>query len=133
MNCCCLGPTSPELYLPPALLIQAAMKSHLPASAIPAVVVLILGHHSFSVTCVGPDLRARTRLLRDLPLGLAGSRKPLLPKERDRTLIDMSLAIRSLDLNMESGTFRTDGWMSLKWFDPRYTWNPGVVHINIQL
>ena len=79
-----------------------------------------------------------SRLLRSLPLGLAGSKTPLQPKERDRTLIDMTLAIRSMDFNMETGTFRTDGWMALKWFDPRYTWNPGAfvmanVYISIHI
>ena len=36
-----------------------------------------------------------------------------------RTLIDMSLAVRSLDLDFEKGTFRTDGYMKLRWTDKR--------------
>lgn len=74
-------------------------------------------------TCrsVGPDLKAKQRLLHDLRIGL--DRFPP-PKRRDRTLIDMRLAVRSLDLNFEEGIFRTDGWMSLRWTDERYAWNP---------
>ena len=36
-----------------------------------------------------------------------------------RTLIDMSLAVRSLDLDFEKGVFRTDGYMKLRWTDKR--------------
>ena len=36
----------------------------------------------------------------------------------------MTLAVRSLDLDFSSGIFKTDGWMSLKWEDPRFKWNP---------
>lgn len=46
------------------------------------------------------------------------------PRVRDRTIIDLSLSIRSVDLDFEAGTFRTDGWMALNWNDPRYTWSP---------
>ena len=74
-------------------------------------------------SAVGPDIQAKERLLRDLPLGFAGI-KNIPPRETDRTLIDMSLSIRSLDLDFQSGEFRTDGWMSLRWHDSRYEWNP---------
>jgi hypothetical protein len=42
---------------------------------------------------------ARARLLRDLPLGrtLSGQ-DPVLPKNRERTLIDLNLSLRSIDL-----------------------------------
>ncbi len=70
---------------------------------------------------VGPDLKAKQRLLHDLRIGLD---RPPPPKRRDRTLIEMSLGVRSLDLDFATGVFRTDGWMSLKWNDERYAWNP---------
>lgn len=75
---------------------------------------------------VGPDLRARSRLLRDLPMG-PQARKPSedgSERQPRRTLIDMSLAVRSIDLNFDTGVFSTDGWMSLRWQDERYTWDP---------
>ena len=31
----------------------------------------------------------------------------------------MSLAVRTLDLDFEKGTFRTDGYMKLRWTDKR--------------
>ncbi len=71
---------------------------------------------------VGPELKARARLMRDLSLnnglhqrglgkgigegegdGGAGGRR------RRRTLIDMSLAIRSMDFDMEAGMFKSVG------------------------
>jgi hypothetical protein len=67
---------------------------------------------------VGPDLKARSRLLLDLPMGFGGIDR-IPPKEREKTLIEMSLAVRSLDLDFEKGIFRTDGYMTLRWKDPR--------------
>lgn len=72
---------------------------------------------------VGPSIKAKVRLLRDLPLGLYKSENLPPARKRDRTLIDMSLSIRSVDLDFASGTFKTDGWMSLQWSDPRYQWD----------
>lgn len=72
---------------------------------------------------VGVDLQDKARLLRDLPLGYDGTRN-IPPRKEDRTLIDMGLAVRSVDLNFESGLLRTDGWMSLRWTDPRFVWDP---------
>ena len=72
---------------------------------------------------VGPDLRARTRLLRDLPIGLTGGGR-LQPKQRDKTLINMSLSVRGVDLDEARGLFSTSGWMSLRWHDPRYPCSP---------
>jgi hypothetical protein len=36
-----------------------------------------------------------------------------------RTLIDMSLSVRSLDLDFATGTFKLSGWMKLAWRDDR--------------
>ena len=88
---------------------------------------LLLAFVSASLAeAVGPNLQAKVRLLRDLPLGLYENKATKLPppKSRDRTLINMTLAVRSLDLDFETGTFRTDGWMSLRWLDPRFQWDP---------
>jgi hypothetical protein len=45
-----------------------------------------------------------------------------LPNDRQaesRTLIDMSLSVRSLDLDFATGTFKLSGWMKLAWRDDR--------------
>ena len=39
---------------------------------------------------------------------------------RDRTLIEMSYSVRSIDLDFSKGIFHTSGWMTLEWQDPRY-------------
>ena len=50
----------------------------------------------------------------------------------------MSLAVRSLDLDFEKGTFRTDGYMKLRWTDKRqdeifssFLWYLGSVWIQV--
>ena len=50
----------------------------------------------------------------------------------------MSLAVRSLDLDFEKGTFRTDGYMKLRWTDKRqdeifssFLWYLGSVSIQV--
>ena len=81
---------------------------------------------------VGPDLRARSRLLRDLPMGfqsrrgggssgssVGSSSGSSGASEPRRTLIDMRLAVRSIDLDFSTGVFSADGWMSLRWRDDR--------------
>jgi len=89
----------------------------------PGTALLLLLVIAAGANAVGPDLKARARLLRDLPMGFGGV-DAIPPKERDRTLIDMSLSVRSLDLDFEKGTFRTDGYMKLRWSDKRYIWDP---------
>ena len=103
----------------------------------PGTALLLLLVIAAGANAVGPDLKARARLLRDLPMGFGGV-DAIPPKERDRdgmgqigddetlfkcifyrTLIDMSLSVRSLDLDFEKGTFRTDGYMKLRWSDKR--------------
>ena len=96
-------------------------------------VLLLLLKHPDASDAVGPDLRARSRLLRDLPMGFqsrrggggggsnaAGSGGSNARKEPRRTLIDMSLAVRSIDLDFATGVFSADGWMSLRWQDDRF-------------
>ena len=69
-------------------------------------------------------LMGRTRLYRELPIfkKLKGAVKITPSKQRNRTLIDMSLSINSIDLDYASGVFKTHGWMVLKWNDPRNSW-----------
>jgi len=77
-----------------------------------------------SVTlAVGPDIQARSRLIKNLPVGIfAGEKLP--PKMDEKTLIEMSISVRSLDLDFSSGTFKVSGWMKLNWRDDRYQWAP---------
>jgi len=86
------------------------------------IVTFILVHRS-SVQSVGPDITARDRLVKDLPNGIFAGKK-LTPKLDTRTLIDMHLSVRSIDLDFKSGIFKMDGMMSLEWKDTRYVWDP---------
>ena len=87
-----------------------------------SVLLLIMDHWTSNVDgLVGPELIGRARLLRDLNIGLDGG--PPKPKNQ-RTVINMSLKIRSLNLNFDNGEFKTDGIMTLNWNDPRYSWDP---------
>jgi hypothetical protein len=54
---------------------------------------------------VGPDLVARSTLLRDLPISrtLSGAMR-VIPRPRNRTLIDMSLSVHSINLDYATGT-----------------------------
>lgn len=90
-----------------------------------ALLILILLIAPCSSKTIGPDLVARARLLRDLPISktLSGQSR-IAPKARNRTLIDMSLSVRSVDLDYATGVFKASGWMALKWNDPRYAWSP---------
>ncbi len=66
--------------------------------------LILLTPSSGSPKTIGPDYVARAKLLRDLPLAraLSGAMK-VAPKTRNRTLIDMSLSVRSLDLSYADG------------------------------
>lgn len=75
------------------------------------------------VAAVGPNIQARARLIKDLPVGVFAGEK-LQPKAEGRTLIDMSLSVRSLDLDFATATFKLSGWMKLTWQDDRYQWRP---------
>jgi len=72
---------------------------------------------------VGPDITARDRLVKDLPNGVFAGRK-LTPKVADKTVIEMRLSIRSIDLDFKSGVFAMSGMMTLEWTDSRYVWDP---------
>jgi len=76
-----------------------------------------------SVAAVGPDITARDRLVKDLPNGVFAGRK-LTPKQDVKTLIDMHLSVRSIDLDFKTGIFKMSGMMSLEWKDTRYVWDP---------
>jgi len=79
---------------------------------------------SFSlVAAVGPDITARDRLVKDLPNGVFAGKK-LTPKSDERTVIDMHLSAKSIDLDFKSGVFKMSGMMSLEWRDLRYVWDP---------
>ena len=89
---------------------------------------------SFSlVAAVGPDITARDRLVKDLPNGVFAGKK-LTPKvmnkntknnpmilfqSDERTVIDMHLSAKSIDLDFKSGVFKMSGMMSLEWRDLR--------------
>ena len=42
----------------------------------------------------------------------------------EKTVIQMRLSIRSIDLDFSSGVFSMSGMMSLEWRDSRYVWDP---------
>jgi len=76
-----------------------------------------------TVNAVGPEIQARARLIKDLPMGIfAGAKLP--PKIDEKTLIEMSMSLRSINLEFQTGTFSVSGWMTLEWEDSRYTWEP---------
>jgi len=75
------------------------------------------------VSGVGPDLTARDRLVKDLPNGVFAGKK-LTPKLDVKTVIDMHLSVRSIDLDFKTGIFKMSGMMSLEWKDSRYVWDP---------
>ncbi len=52
-------------------------------------------------------------------MGLQGWYSRIPPRKESETLIDMSLAVRSVDLDFATGTFTVKGWMSLRWKDAR--------------
>ncbi len=51
--------------------------------------------------------------------GLLTAQKLAVWQAESRTLIDMSLSVRSLDLDFATGTFKLSGWMKLAWRDDR--------------
>jgi len=91
--------------------------------------LLVCAVLSTSGLAVGPDIQARSRLMKDLPVGIfAGSK---LPPKDEGTFIHMYLSVRSLDLEFGTGTFKLSGWLKLSWQDDRYRWDPGQYE-NIQ-
>lgn len=70
------------------------------------------------------QIDARAKLIRNHPIfkSSLGYGKPQ-QKPRNRTIINMSLKIRSIDLDVSSGLFKTDGYMVLKWNTPRFGWS----------
>ena len=65
---------------------------------------------------IGPDIVARARLLRDLPLtrtlfaqSKVGQRAP-----EHVTNIYVSLSTRAVDLDFKKGTFSMNGWIALR-------------------
>ena len=66
---------------------------------------------------IGPDFQPRDQHLRDLPIAkvLSGMAK-VAPKSKNRTLIDMSLAVNSIDMDLSKGVFNTDGYIALTWY-----------------
>ncbi|XP_040579662.1 neuronal acetylcholine receptor subunit alpha-3 [Lepeophtheirus salmonis] len=46
------------------------------------------------------------------------------PIKRNKTEIDLSLEVTSLDLNFGEGELKVDGLITLRWNDQRYKWNP---------
>ena len=82
------------------------------------VTVLLFSPCPRLVVGVGPDILARDRLVKDLPSGIFAGKK-LLPKVDEKTVIEMKMSVRSLDLEFNTGTFKVSGMMTLEWNDPR--------------
>lgn len=75
---------------------------------------------------IGPEYQARPdQHLRDLPIAkvLSGMTR-VAPKTKNKTMIEMSLSVNSIDMDLSKGVFKTDGYIALTWNDPRYAWNP---------
>ena len=65
---------------------------------------------------IGPDLVARARLLRDLPLTrtLKANLKVGKRNQGHVTNIDVSISARSVDLDFREGIFSMNGWIALR-------------------
>jgi len=72
---------------------------------------------------VGPDIQAKTSLVNRL-LEDVFARKKLFPKEEEKTVIEMSLNIRYIDMDLSKGRFSMSGKMKLSWTDQRIGWDP---------
>ena len=71
---------------------------------------------------IGPDYhQARDQHLGDLPIAkvLSGMTR-VAPKGKNKTMIEMSLSVNSIDMDLSQGVFKTDGYIALTWNDPRY-------------
>ena len=66
---------------------------------------------------IGPDIVARARLLRDLPLSrtLQSQSRVDQRQEGHVTSIYVSISPRSLDLDVKEGVFSMNGWLSLRY------------------
>jgi len=83
--------------------------------------LLILLKHT--VFAVGPDIQARTNLVNQL-LEDVFARKKLFPKDEKKTVIEMGINIRYIDMDLSKGRFSLSGKMKLSWTDERIGWNP---------
>ena len=79
-------------------------------------VLIIIGRANVSSKTIGPDIVARARLLRDLPLtrtlkaqSRVGQRQP-----GHVTNIYVSVSTRSVDLDFKDGIFSMNGWIALR-------------------
>ena len=72
---------------------------------------------SVSSKTIGPDIVARARLLRDLPLSrtLQSQSRVDQRQEGHVTSIYVSISPRSLDLDVKEGVFSMNGWLSLRY------------------
>ena len=76
---------------------------------------------------IGPEYQqnARDQHLRDLPIAkVLSGQVAVAPKSKNKTMIEMSLSVNSIDMDLSKGVFKTDGYIALTWNDPRYAWNP---------
>ena len=89
--------------------------------------ILVLYNIWLSPACamprtIGPDYhQARDQHLGDLPIAkvLSGMTR-VAPKGKNKTMIEMSLSVNSIDMDLSQGVFKTDGYIALTWNDPRY-------------
>ena len=65
---------------------------------------------------IGPDIVARARLLRDLPLTrtLRAQSKVGQRQQGHVTNIDVSISVRSVGLEFREGIFSMNGWIALR-------------------
>ena len=80
-------------------------------------VMLCMACISVSSKTIGPDIVARARLLRDLPLSrtLQSQSRVDQRQEGHVTSIYVSISPRSLDLDVKEGVFSMNGWLSLRY------------------
>ena len=99
-------------------------KYQLPKSTTLALTTRTLVLLIMSSTCIyvrsktiGPDMVARARLLRDLPLTrtLKAQSKVGERKQGHVTNIDVSISARSVDLDFKEGIFSMNGWIALRY------------------
>ena len=79
--------------------------------------ILCMACISVSSKTIGPDIVARARLLRDLPLSrtLQSQSRVDQRQEGHVTSIYVSISPRSLDLDVKEGVFSMNGWLSLRY------------------
>ena len=81
--------------------------------------IICMAFISVTSKTIGPDIVARARLLRDLPLSrtLQSQSRVDQRQEGHVTSIYVSISPRSLDLDVKEGVFSMNGWLSLRYIE----------------